>query len=185
MFPNVTTPNLLTADDVARIAIPGKVVELIRGRLVVSEPPGSWHGMIAARLARHIGNFAAERNLGEVFAQDTGFQIESAPDTVRGPDVAFVAKDRLDLLKKQGYAALAPDLVVEVLSPDDRPAQILAKVAEWLSAGSKLAWVIDHQRDEARVHRLDGSVSVVSAEGSLDGEDVLPGFRCRLKEILG
>ncbi|MBI4501429.1 MAG: Uma2 family endonuclease [Gemmatimonadetes bacterium] len=181
----MTTPALLTAEGLERISIPGKVTELIRGQLVVREPPGTWHGMISAKLAYRLSTFVEQHDLGAVFAQDTGFKIESDPDTVRGPDVAFVAKERLHLIKKKGYAALAPDLVVEVLSPDERPADVLAKVANFLSAGCRLAWVVDQRREEARVHRPDGSISIVPAEGNLDGEDVLPGFGCRLKEILG
>ena len=185
MLPTVTTPTLLTAEDLERIEIPGKVTELIRGRLVVREPPGTWHGMVSARLAYRLSAFVEPHGLGAVFAQDTGFQIESDPDTVRGPDVAFVAGDCLDAIKKKGYAALAPDLVAEVLSPDDRPMEVLAKITAWLSAGTRLAWGIDQRREEARVYRPDGSVSVVPAEGSLAGEDVLPGFACCLKDIIG
>jgi len=96
-----------------------------------------------------------------------------------------VAQDRLHLIQRKGYAGLAPDLVAEVLSPDDRPTEVLAKIAAWLSAGTRLAWVVDQRREEARVYRPDGSVSVVPADGSLDGEDVLPGFTCRLGEIMG
>ena len=184
MFPDVTTPALLTAEDVAHISLPGKQVELVHGRLVVHEPPGTWHGKVAATLARCLGNFVAERDLGAVFAQDTGFKIASDPDTVRGPDVAFVAQQRLRQIPSSGYADLAPDLVAEVLSAGDRPAEVLAKVADWLAAGTKLVWVIDPGRLEARVYRPDGSLSVVPADGSLDGEDLLPRFTCLLRDVL-
>src|SRR2546430_1980150 len=82
-----------------------------------------------------------------------------------------------------GYPALAPDLVVEILSPGDRPGEVLAKVADWLSAGTKLVWVIDPERRLARVYRSDGTETLVGADGALDGEDVLPGFACRLVTI--
>ncbi len=72
-----------------------------------------------------------------------------------------------------------------MLSPDDRPGEVLAKVADWLAAGTKIVWVIDPERREARVYRLDGSLSVLSSDDSLDGEDVLPGFTCPLKDVLG
>jgi Uma2 family endonuclease len=184
MFPDVAAPSLLTADDVLRISLPGKQVELVRGRLVVREPPGTWHGKVAATLARHLGNFVVKGDLGAVFGQDSGFKIASDPDTVRGPDVAFVSRDRLAQIPRTGYAALAPDLVAEVLSPGDRPGEVLAKIADWLSAGARLVWVIDPERAEARVYRPDGSLSIVSGDGSLDGEDVLPGFSVTLEEML-
>ena len=83
-----------------------------------------------------------------------------------------------------GKNALAPDFVAEILSPDDRPGEYLAKVAQWLDAGTRLVWVIDPQRAEARVYREDGSLTIVGQSALLDGEAVLPGFSCPLSEIL-
>src|SRR3990172_3882680 len=109
-----------------------------------------------------------ERGLGEVLAAETGFKLASNPDTVRAPDVAFIRSDRLPDPPPAGYAEVAPDLVVEVLSPNDRPGKVLAKVADWLSAGNSLVWVVDPARLSARVYRADGSEAFVTAEGSLD-----------------
>jgi Uma2 family endonuclease len=81
------------------------------------------------------------------------------------------------------YAALAPDLVAEILSTDDRPGEVLAKVGEWLDAGVLLVWVIDPDRRAAYAYRPDGSVTTVAPGGDLDGENVLPGFSCPLKEL--
>jgi Uma2 family endonuclease len=131
-----------------------------------------------------LGDFVHARGLGVVFAQDTGFKIASDPDTVRAPDVAFVAREREDRIPRRGYAVVAPDLLAEILSPDDRPGEVLAKVADWLAAGTKLVWVIDPERREVRVHRHDGSLSVLSESESLSGEDVLPGFSCPLRPVL-
>lgn len=180
----MTTSPVLTAEDVERLSLPGKQVELVRGHLIVHQPPGTVHGAIAANLVYHLSDFVRRRELGLVFAQDTGFKIAANPDTVRGPDVAFVARARLDQIPARGYAALAPDLVAEVVSPSDGPGELLAKVADWLAAGTRLAWVIDPERREARVYRPDGSLSVVADTGALDGEDVLPGFRCALLQVL-
>lgn len=177
------TSPALTAEDVERVSIPGKLVELVRGQLVVSEPPGTRHGAIAASLAYHLSDFVRRQGLGLVFAQDTGFKIESDPDTVRAPDVAFVGRERADRIPPRGYAELAPDLLAEILSPDDRPGEVLAKVADWLAAGTKLAWLVDPQRLEVRVHRADGSLSVLRDNDTLDGEDVLPGFTCPLRDV--
>jgi Uma2 family endonuclease len=79
---------------------------------------------------------------------------------------------------------MAPDLVVEVLSPRDRPGEVLAKVGDWLEAGALLVWVIDPRRRHARVYRQDGSEAVVTEQDSLDGEDVVPGFTCPLASVL-
>ncbi|MGH7530551.1 MAG: Uma2 family endonuclease [Gemmatimonadales bacterium] len=172
-----------TADDLLRFRDPGKTAELVRGVLIVREPPATRHGERAARLLLRLGLFVQQARLGAVFAQDTGFRIERDPDTVRAPDAAFIARDRLALIG-DGYADVAPDLVAEILSPSDRPGEVLDKVAQWLSAGTRLVWVLDPARHSARVDRADGSVAVIAADEQLDGEDVLPGFRCPLTEVL-
>lgn len=79
---------------------------------------------------------------------------------------------------------MTPDLVVEVLSPGDRPGEVLAKVADWLTAGTRLVWVVDPERRLARVYRADGTEGVVTEHDALDGEDVVPGFSCELAAIL-
>lgn len=175
---------LMTAEELERLDIPGKVTELVRGRLIVREPPGTYHGGIAATLCRLLGNFVHREKLGAVFAQDTGFKIESNPDTVRAPDVAYLSNARMGAVSRRGYAPVAPDFAAEVLSPDDRTSEVLAKVVALLSAGTKLIWVVDPDREEVRVHRPDGSIQIIPGDGSLDGEDVLPGFTCSVREIL-
>ncbi|MGQ0642078.1 MAG: Uma2 family endonuclease [Gemmatimonadaceae bacterium] len=174
----------MTAEELERLDIPGKVTELIRGRLIVREPPGTRHGMIAATLCFLVASFVRREKLGAVFAQDTGFKIESDPDTVRAPDVAFLSAARLGAVGRRGYAPVAPDLAAEVVSPDDRAGEVLGKVGSWLSAGSKLVWVVDPDREEVRVYRPDGSVRIVGSNDSIDGENVLPGFTCSVREIL-
>ena len=150
---------------------------------MVREPPGGRHGAVAAELCREIGNHVHAHQLGTVYAE-TGLTLARNPDTVRGPDVAFVRKDRAEHPVRLGFPEFAPDLVVEVLSPGDRPGEVLGKVGDWLEAGARLVWVIDPERQIARVYRQDGSESSITADGQLDGEDVLPGFACPLAVIL-
>ena len=94
------------------------------------------------------------------------------------------AGSRLPEPEPEGFAELAPDLVVEVLSPDDRPGGVLAKIGDWLNAGCRLVWIVDPRRRHVRVYRADGSESIVTEAGTLDGEDVLPGFSCTLASII-
>ena len=175
----------VTAADLLQMDVPGKSLELVQGRLVVREPPGVWHGKVAAKLTYLLGAFVYVNELGVLCAQDTGFQIRAAPDTVRAPDVAFIAAARTHLVVPSGYGTEAPDLVVEIVSPSDRPGEVLSKVADWLEAGVRLVWVIDPMRASAQVHRADGSIALVAADGVLDGEDILAGFSVRLSEVLG
>jgi Uma2 family endonuclease len=183
-MPADSMSRLLTAQQLSGVALPGKATELVRGHLVVREPPGTRHGSIAARLSYLLSDHVYRHDLGVVCSQDTGFRIESDPDTVRAPDVAFIGRARADQIPATGYAAFAPDLAAEIVSPDDRPGEVLAKVAQWLEAGTRLVWVIDPGRSEARMYRDDGDLAIVGPEGLLVGESVLPGFTCVLAAVL-
>ncbi len=174
----------MTADELLRTDIPDKHVELVRGVLVVREPPGYRHGDVTARITKALMDVVDAKGLGRVLAAETGFKISADPDTVRAPDVAFVSSVRLPDAEFLGYLALAPDLVVEVLSPSDRPGETLAKVGDWLNAGSRLVWVVDPDRRVARVYRQDGSETLITERAKLNGEDVVPGFECSLDSIL-
>lgn len=174
----------MTADELLQVRIPDKRVELVRGVLVVREPAGARHGEVAMELARRLANHVRDRGLGRVYAAETGFALARAPDTVRAPDIAFIERTRLPDPAPTGFPDLAPDLVVEVLSPSDRPGDVLAKIGDWLSAGARLVWVIDLARRVARLYRLDGTEEILTADQTLDGEDVVPGFRCPLGEIV-
>ena len=180
----MATPDLLTADELLALNIQDKRTELVRGRLVVREPAGFRHGVVAMELARRLADFVKSNALGAVVAAETGFKLFSNPDTVRAPDVGFIRAARVPHPLPRGYADIAPDLAVEVLSPDDRPGEVLAKVSDWLSAGCRLVWVIDPDRRVARAYRADGSEAIVLADATLDGEDVLPGFTCPVEDLL-
>jgi Uma2 family endonuclease len=177
-------PALMTADELLHVRIPDKRVELVRGRIVVREPAGLRHGGVGMELARRLANYVDDRGIGRVYAAETGFAVARDPDTVRAPDVAFIRRDRLPDPEPLGFPDLAPDLVAEMVSPGDRPGEILAKVADWLSAGTRLVWVVDPVRRVARVYRQDGSETIVPVDAALEGEDVLPGFGCPLATIL-
>lgn len=178
------TPATMTAEDLLRLNVQDKRTELVRGRLVVREPAGFARGVVAARIGAAVASFVRLHDLGLVVAAETGFTLERNPDTVRAPDVGFVRRHRVPDPLPRGYAEFAPDLAVEVLSPDDRPGEVLAKVADWLLAGTHLVWVVDPIRRAARVYRPDGTESFATIGDSLDGEDVLPGFTLALGQVL-
>ena len=178
-----TVPDILTAEELHSLSLPDKQTELVRGRLVVREPPGYRHGVVAFKVARLIANYVHDHALGIVVAAETGFKLLSNPDTVRAADAAFVSRHRAPHPPPPGYLALAPDLVVEILSPNDKAGEVQAKVSDWLSAGSRLVWVIDPGRERAVVYREDGSVDLLANDDMLSGEDVLPGFSCSLGNV--
>jgi len=174
------TANMTAAE---LLHVPDKHTELVHGMLIVREPPGLRHGRIALELGRRLANHVEAGSLGRVYVE-SGFQLAANPDTVRGPDVAFISQARLPDPEPVGYPALAPDLVAEIVSPGDRPGALLGTVADWLSAGTRLVWVIDPERRLARVYRSDGTEEIVTGEQPLGGEDVVPGFVCLLSAIL-
>jgi len=176
---------LMTAEDLLQTNVRNKRTELVRGRLIVHEPPGGRHGYVAANLAFRLNQHIDLTGAGAVFVGDVGFTLHRDPDTVRGPDVAFVRTDRLPQPIPNTYLEFAPDLVVEVLSHNDRPGEVLAKVGDWLDAGARLVWVIDPERRLARVYRADGTEHILDEADALLGEDVLPGLSCTLASILG
>lgn len=175
---------LLTAEELLHLHLPNKRTELVRGILIIREPAGYQHGDVAAQLLIAIGQHVDAHALGRVFAAATGFTLERGPDTVRAPDVAFISKARLPHPPPPGFAEIAPDLAVEVLSPGDTAREVAEKVADWLTAGTRLVWAVDPIRATARVYRADGTESLLGVSDALDGEDVLPGFTYTLAPLL-
>lgn len=180
----MSRPALMTADELLHLNLPNKRTELIDGVLVVRESAGFTHGEVAARLAAALVSYVYPRNLGRVFGAETGFTLRINPDTVRAPDVAFVSRERMSDQPTAGFGIGGPDLAVEVLSPGDRPGEVREKTRAWLEAGARLVWNVDPERRTARIHRPDGTQDALPPTGELDGEDVLPGFRCALADVV-
>ena len=173
----------VTAEELFDLPDDGMRHELVEGELRSMTPAGMEHGRVALRLGARVLAHVEENSLGEVYAAETGFLLRRDPDTVRAPDVAFVAVDRLPPSSGGGFAELAPDLVVEVVSPSDRASEVASKAAMWLDAGVRLVWVVDPQARLSAVHHPGGLVTVLREDGTLDGEDVLPGFRLPLAPL--
>jgi Uma2 family endonuclease len=159
-------------------------VELVRGRLVRMSPVAVRHGLAVARLIVLLSRYLDEHPIGVVLP-DVGFKLESDPDTVRGPDVAFVRQERVPELEHRRWIRGAPDLVFEVLSPEDRPHDTRERLDDYFRASVPVVVVIDPQKKCAVIHRP--SVTPVILDGDdavLEIDDVLPGFRCSLGEIV-
>ncbi len=171
-----------TEEDLLRTPEDGRKRELVDGRIRMS-PAGSRHGEVCVNVILALGGFVKQHRLGHVFDSSTGFRLPGG--NVRLPDVAFVAAGRFPGEHvPQGFSDVPPDLAVEVLSPDDRSRDVLDKVGEYLQAGVRLVWVIDPKRRTAAVYRSLTDVRQLGPEDLLDGEDVLPGFQCRLADVV-
>ena len=174
---------VLTADELLRMPDDDFRYELVEGRLIRMSPPGSVHGAIASQLAAALINWVDQHDLGRVFVE-TGFHLAVDPDTVRAPDVSFVEKQRIPPSGiPRAYWRGAPDLAIEVLSPDDSPAETDEKVREYLDHGGRAVWVVDPDARTVTVHSPDRPPQTVKEAESLDGGLVLPGFRCSLTQI--
>jgi Uma2 family endonuclease len=136
------------------------------------------------RIGSLIEQFARKNKIGTVYAAETGFQLRENPDTVRAADAAFIAQGRIPADgEPEGYWAIAPDLVVEVVSPSDSASEVQNKVTDWLDAGCRLVWVVYPDTTTITEYRSLTEVRVLTAEQSLDGGDVLPGLTCPIGEI--
>ena len=118
-----------------------------------------------------------------VVTAEAGFRIAHDPDTVRAPDVAFVRAERIPPGGVKGFFQGPPDIAVEVVSPNDRASEVMAKAQDWLQAGCPLVWVVDPETRTISVYRSRSEISVLNETDTLTGGDVLPGFSVAVAEI--
>ncbi len=158
--------------------------ELVRGEVRSLTPAGFRHGVVVQRLAQRMSLHVEAAGLGVVVAAETGFQIGHDPDTVRAPDIAFVARERMPAGGKlTGYYPGAPDLVVEVISLGDRYTDVSHKTSDWLSAGACQVWVVDPELCQVVAYRSPTDVQILTEKDTLRGGTTLPGFECPVAEI--
>ncbi len=179
-----TEARLLTASDLLRLYSEGVRGELIRGVLCETMPAGIEHGAIVMNLGGALWAFVKPRQLGRLVASDSGVWLERDPDTVREPDIAFFAAAKMPAgVRVTGYAEVAPDLVVEVVSPSDSRSSVHDKAQMWLRHGTSLVWVARPNERAVDVYRGDQPTVTLTEDDSLDGLDVLPGFACEVGAI--
>ena len=179
-----TTQQTMTADDLWRMPDDGMRRELIRGELTVMTPAAWRHGEIAMTIGALLRAHVKANQLGTVLAAETGFFIARDPDTVRAPDAAFIAKERVPAgVRPDRFVPFAPDIAVEVLSPSDALVDVEEKVDQWLEAGTALVWVVNPRACTVTVHRKGRDPRVLRESDTLDGEDVCPGFSAPVAEL--
>lgn len=175
---------LMTAEELLKLPDDGRRYELLDGELVEMAPAGWEHGRVAARAAHRLLGHVEAQQLGEVVSGDPGIILRRNPDRVRAPDVCFVARDRLPregVLK--GYVDIVPDLVVEVISPNDTAAEVQQKIEEWLSAGARLVWAMYPDTRSVVAYRGLADVRVYTESDTLDAAPVLPDFTCPVASL--
>lgn len=181
----VVADTLLTAEEFACRPEPqdGSREELVKGVVQKIPMPRFRHGKLQLRVGRLLAEFVDEQRLGHV-ATETGVITELGPDTVRGPDVAFWSKERLPLeAHVEVYPDVAPDLCVEIRSPDERPKRLRLKLREYFACGVRMVWVVDPEEHSVTVYRQADEGRVLWDHAMLSGEDVLPEFSCRVCDL--
>lgn len=176
----------LTADDLLRLSgDSSKRYELLHGELRTMAPAGYQHGKVASAINAFVRDYVAAHQLGDVVAAETGFLLSRDPDHVRAPDCAFVAAGRLPPGPGPiGYAELAPDFVVEVVSPGDSAAEVQERVDDWLQAGTRVLWVIYPTLRRVIVWRGPGLAELHGADEEVDAEPAISGLRVRVDSFL-
>ncbi len=176
---------LVTADELLRISAEGKRCELVDGEVIEMAPTGVNHARVVTRIALALAIYVDSHDLGTVLTGDAGFVIRRNPDTVRAPDVAFLASERLARgSNRPGYFDGAPEIAVEVVSPSDYASEVQAKTQAWLEAGTRLVWVVFPESRTITVYRSQRDVTVLTRSDILDGKPVFSGFSAKVEEIL-
>jgi Uma2 family endonuclease len=173
---------LVTAADLEQFPEDDYRYELVEGRVIRMSPVGYQHGRIVVRLCTLLEPYVRARDLGVVLTE-VGFKLLSNPDTVRAPDVAFLPRERIPSNEPRGFWDGPPALAIEVLSPDDRPSEVRAKVEEYLTRGVPLVLVVDADEKTVTIYRSATPPMRLGADDILDIEDVVPGFHCTVQDI--
>jgi Uma2 family endonuclease len=174
----------MTADELWRMPSSEQRRELVKGELRTMAPAGFDHGAIIGNLQFLLSRHVRENKLGLVLGAETGFKLASNPDTVRGADISFVAASRIPASGRPvAFWPGAPDLAVEVLSPSDTVEEAEEKVNDYLDAGCRMVWVVSPRLRTVTTYRPGQAPAIVGEKQELDGQDVVPGFRCKVVEI--
>jgi Uma2 family endonuclease len=180
----LTSPHIITAVEVANWPEEKRQGELVKGEWNLMPLTGWRHGEIVAQVSFLLKLYLREHPIGRLACNDPGAVLSHTPETLRGPDIGFIAMERVppEGLPEQWWEG-GPDLVVEVVSPSQSIAELLEKAQEFLAAGTRLVWVLDPEQQCVLVRTQIERVRVRKTTDTLDGGDVLPGFAARVAEL--
>ncbi len=189
MSTTTTTTHPVTADEL--LTMPDRdehgnycLLELVRGEVIRMSPTGGVHGYICSELGAELRNLVKAHDLGITFGAETGFLVERNPDSVLGPDSAFVSKERMKGVENfYKFIPFAPDLAVEVLSPSNTVSEMDKKIALYFAAGSRMVWIVNPERRTVSVYTSPFEVRILREGDMLEGGDVLPGFGYELSKL--
>jgi Uma2 family endonuclease len=174
--------NILTGEELFALGDIGPT-ELVKGEIVPTSPTGHPHGEIETTIASLLWNHVRKAKSGRVMSGEVGIYTGRNPDTVRAADVAFISNERMAQVKSRSYLDVAPDLVVEVMSPDDRWSAVMEKLAEYFEAGVLAVWIAEPSAKQVFVYRSLTDVEQLTPEDTLTGDDALSGFEVAISDL--
>jgi len=176
------TDALVTGEQLLRLKDLGPC-ELVEGRIVRMSPTGPKHGRIELKLAHRLETFVSGRSLGWVMTGEVGIFTRRNPDSVRAADVVFISRGRLPQLPESAFLEVAPELVVEIVSPSDSQKELQEKIREYLAIGVNWVWVVEPETRRVWVYRPEAEPQELSENDTLVGEGVLAGFEVAVAEL--
>ena len=163
-----------TIETLRRMPKDGRKYELVDGEIVVS-PAGMRHSAVGLKIAAALLEFVQKYELGEVYQANVGIILPNG--NVRSPDASFVSRAKLpNGQSPEGYGALVPDLVVEVLSPNDSLKFVGEKIGEYFENGVPLVWLVDPSLKIVTVYRSLLEAQQLTSTDTITAEPILPGF---------
>lgn len=177
-----TTHRLVTGEELYHMTGIGPS-ELVKGEIVERMPTGHRHGDVEFTIGFFLKSYLREHKLGKVFGGETGVYAGRAPDTVRGVDVAYMSHERFARVQSKSYLDVAPELIVEIMSPQDAWSEVQEKLAEYFAIDVKVVWVVDPKLQQIHSYRAVDEVQIYKLSDTLTCEDLLPGFAMRSAEI--
>lgn len=180
--PPKLSPKLITGEELAGMGDIGPS-ELVKGEIKYLMPTGHPHGYIENIIGALLYIYLKTHPIGRALSGEVGIYTRRNPDTVRAADVAFISNERFRQARSAGYLDVAPELVVEVMSPDNTWSEVQKKLAEYFAVNVLMVWVVDPQLEQVHVYRSPEQMKLLRKEDRLTGDDVLPGFQVALAEI--
>lgn len=180
----VATPKtkLVTGEELLEMGDVGPC-ELVEGEIVKMSPTNVEHAYLESKISRLLGEFVEENKLGWVLGGEIGIYTRRNPDSVRGADVVFLSSERVPERPRQGFLEIAPDLVVEIVSPTDRWSDLHDKIEEYFSIGVDRIWVVEPRRKAVRIYASPTDVEIVDEDAVVAGEGSLVGFTLSVAEL--
>jgi Uma2 family endonuclease len=173
---------LITGEELYQMTNLGPT-DLVRGEIVERMPTGHRHGDVEVNLGFFLKNYLRAHKLGKVFGGETGVYTGRGPDTVRGVDLAYMSRERFAQVKSSSYLDVAPELIVEIMSPNDAWSDVHEKLAEYFAIDVKVVWVVDPKLKQVHSYQALDQIHIFKADDTLTCEELLPGLGILLAEL--